>query len=641
MTKTIKEITEAFYDVTDKYTENETFWEVWPITLKEEFKPQIKSDLENVVKSFSNNLDNFATAFAAFMTCVINYDIAEGSVKELSEEEDTNGRLYIKSIEESIENIIDDKQPNSDKLRAFLKKFCTVVCENNYIDSMTELYKDYGSEYSVVKLYSFCYVVFRYCTAGNEKDKDFWFEYVGDIFDSMGKDFIDYVFADGDYRIDYKKFNPAFPYQLLPFCLVKSNTEMIADSISDVYQVVCEKMGISVNRELDLQSFCLGFKKLIDKSDREGLFFVNDLFSKIAYLSKCSKTDREGDMESYDWYDCSINRNDAPAERCACLHIPTSFPHEKNYREFFDTKMKYERKKQELEEVNQELEKANNDKNQIISDFCHRYKNLRANSLYRLAHVLLEMDDANLKMYGRLALLEYGIKEELVKEVEMLRLKFHNTRESRDELVTKVSESIDYSEDDTVSALDILRKAITRSVITIVHDGDSEAKMIRRFCFSDCDLISLRNSFESKMLFHENGDAVSWLNKNIIKLSVTLSDEWKKIRFKSGQYMDIVLTDLISEVIMNAFKYADKTQPMTIEFSEKEDALIVKSSNMTISSKKGIPSSKQGIKSNKNILDILNEACKLNEESIETEESADGVFSVTAVIGKALLPKEV
>ena len=87
MTKTIEEITRKFYEVIYNYSDDEhkDYWHLvtrkidgeddpsWE--LKPEYKEEMQKELEKTVCSFADNSDDFAAAFAAFITCVIRLTI--------------------------------------------------------------------------------------------------------------------------------------------------------------------------------------------------------------------------------------------------------------------------------------------------------------------------------------------------------------------------------------------------------------------------------------------------------------------------------------------------------------------------------------------------------------------------------------
>ena len=80
MTVTIKEITEKFYEVIDRYEEHEDWWEESEIKPKKEYLIPFRNELEQVAVSYlekTDDTDDFVTAFVAFCTCVIRYDLVE------------------------------------------------------------------------------------------------------------------------------------------------------------------------------------------------------------------------------------------------------------------------------------------------------------------------------------------------------------------------------------------------------------------------------------------------------------------------------------------------------------------------------------------------------------------------------------
>ena len=58
-----------------------------------------------------------------------------------------------------------------------------------------------------------------------------------------------------------------------------------------------------------------------------------------------------------------------------------------------------------------------------------------------------------------------------------------------------------------------------------------------------------------------------------------ISSFWEKLRFAEGGYTSIILTDWISEFFRNIFKYADKSKPVFVYFSESDTTANLKIKN--------------------------------------------------------------
>ena len=311
------------------------------------------------------------------------------------------------------------------------------------------------------------------------------------------------------------------------------------------------------------------------------------------------------------------------------LHIPIFTPPK------FNTMSEFINKDIKLDITHDALMESQENKKHILNSFSHRYKNMKTTSLYKVANALLKMDSKELKKYGRTVLLEYGIKENLKKEVDILQLQFED---NIDELKKKIQNSTQQqNSQDNFSIWEIINNVIKKCIITLVHDGGDESKAIRKFCFKDYDLISIRNSFEENILFEENINPVTWFKENIAhNFEVSISPFWKEIFFKKHDYADNVISDLLTDILMNALKYADKTQNIQFDLDEDDNFMIIRSRNTTVKDKTNIPSSGIGLESQNDLLNVLNKAETNLNNSITFEES-DGIFSIEVRISKNLV----
>ena len=130
---------------------------------------------------------------------------------------------------------------------------------------------------------------------------------------------------------------------------------------------------------------------------------------------------------------------------------------------------------------------------------------------------------------------------------------------------------------------------------------------------------------------------VTWFRENIAtKFEVNISLFWKEIFFKKHDYADNVISDLLTDILMNALKYADKTQNIQFDLDEDDNFMIIRSRNTTVKDKTNIPSSGIGLESQNDLLNVLNKAETNLNNSITFEES-DGIFSIEVRISKNLV----
>lgn len=562
-----------------------------------------KQDFKSVVLEFADNVDDFATAFTALISFVIRCDLGDKS------------KTYQEVLSEYTEELVNKtKFSSQDKknLITFLNNFSDTICQNdygnNYEQNMYKLYKEYN--YSIISIYLFCYYMHLYCM----KEKEEILNKLNEIFTNMKSDMLDYVLCLGG------SYAQVF---LFPMCYYGAVQEMNLSIILEYWKSICEKLSISQDSSIQLSNF---FKKYVDYNSKNKDTYMEDIFAGFSYhLTFSCSIENELNYINNE----PITRSDSEVERTSKLHI-FNFVKSKNiFKKLLQTNLY-------LKETNTALTESQENKRHILNSFSHRYKNMKTTSLYKVANALLKMDSKELKKYGRTVLLEYGIKENLKKEVDILQLQFED---NIDKLKEKIQNSTQqqYSQQDNFSISEIINNVIKKCIITLVHDGGDESKAIRKFCFKDYDLISIRNSFEENVLFEENINPVTWFKENIAhNFEVSISPFWKEIFFKKHDYADNIISDLLTDLLMNALKYADKTQNIQFDLDEDDNFMIIKSRNTTVKDKTNIPSSGIGLESQNDLLNVLNKAETNLNNSITFEES-DGIFSIEVRISKNLV----
>lgn len=228
---------------------------------------------------------------------------------------------------------------------------------------------------------------------------------------------------------------------------------------------------------------------------------------------------------------------------------------------------------------------------------------------------LINQDKDKFKNLGRKLLYEYSVKKNLTRDVEMLELRFED---KINELNEKITSSILKQEMfDSVKVSRIISDALTRCMITLVHDA--KAKDVRKG-FQGFDLIEIRSNFEHDVLLNSREDVKEWFAKNVFDLKFIVSDSWERIFFEKESYAALLLTDIITELIINIFKYACKSDPILIEFTENEECLIIKTKNKISEDIVKEYGSGNGLVSEGDIIDVLNNINGKKEHAIESKE---------------------
>ena len=383
-------------------------------------------------------------------------------------------------------------------------------------------------------------------------------------------------------------FNPAASDYLLPF----------------IYR--------SSKDELDMRKISIWWNFIADNPD--------DIMSKVFMqcieetLNERLNEASEDNEDNDDWNSDTPKITNSIADKNEMLHIPVIIPN----LDAFENELK----------KSIALEKARDEKNNILNDFSHRYKNMSSDVLYNVAQSLMNMESEELQQYGITILQEREIKDQIKKEVDLLKLRF---TDRTDDLKTLIRNSVKKNEKSVYSVVNVLSNSIKKCMLTFFYSTDESVEMICDLCFKGRDLETVQKNYEQNILFEKSADVIDWFSRNIVPINVSVSNLWKTIHFEHFGYADIVLIDLFVEMIMNVLKYADKTKPVYLDFTEDNNDFIIVSRNNAIQEKEGIPSTSNGIKMQNNLISHLNgkqEAIIYNEEN--------GIFSIRIIIDRRL-----
>ena len=591
MTRTIEEITRKFYEVIDNYSDDE-----WG--LKPEYKEEMQKELEKTVCSFADNSDDFATAFAAFITCVIRYNLCDDT------------ELYADILSEAADRLAPSGMEDSEDLKQFLKDFSKAVCENDY-DTITDLCNEY--DYSIVLLYTFCYCAFLYSFKNGEdpEEDEEVMDNLKKLYRDMSDDMRKYALSLENY--DEKIFNPAVPFQLFPFCYFKSEDELDMDAISIWWNIIAEKLNIS--EAVDIIEFLIAAKAHID--DYEFQFFWRSFTGKLF--------DRKNGKKYHGNNNNIPEITDSIADKNEMLHIPVIIPETKSFvYKLLDARLDIDNQKDQLLKLQKEKET-------IIDRFSHRYRQMGATALYTTAQALFEMDSEACKEHGRVVLEEYNIKENLTTSIGILELSFTG---KNDEIKENIQNSVSKVQQTNCSILVLVNNLIKKSLLQLFYGVTNKDEKIRQVCFKD-NIDNLKDSFNKEVLFKDKSNAIEWFNNNIAKLDITISDSWKQIFFEEHGYADVAISDLLVDIVQNAIKYADKEETIFLEFTDENDYMVIKSKNKVRENKTKL-GRKKGLKSQNAFLNTLNRTIKEIDNSVEYNEN-NGEFFIKAKINKLLL----
>lgn len=276
---------------------------------------------------------------------------------------------------------------------------------------------------------------------------------------------------------------------------------------------------------------------------------------------------------------------------------------------------------EQLQITQNELLQAQNENRSIVRQFSHTYSNMKATTLQEVGNDLLDIDDDLLRNYGRKVLVEYSIKENLTKEVEMLTLQFENRS---DELIRLMRSTVGHEKKEYMfSVEDVISDSLNRCFMNLLYDNTVRGR-------DRCNLFfgttkhekikeQLRDSFEDEVIVDEKF-CLDWIREHqCIDLKLSVSGLWEKLFFGKGGYAALSLTGWFSELFNNVIKYADKTAPVILELSEDGEFLCICMNNRLNPAVTAIHNTQEGINSIGASVRRLNKAIGFEGEFVSSE----------------------
>lgn len=261
------------------------------------------------------------------------------------------------------------------------------------------------------------------------------------------------------------------------------------------------------------------------------------------------------------------------------------------------------------------------DKANIINDFSHTYANMKATTLQEIAKDLLSIKHELFIKWGRKLLVEYSIKENLTKTVELLKLQFEDRTQ---EVIEKIRGTVGNGRN-TTDIKGLVSAALKRCFMSLLYDESNSNNVKCKLFFGtenyDNEKEKLRENFEEHILMGTD-EILLWLKKtNTIDLVLSISGEWKNLNFQKGEYAALILTGWISELFINIFKYADKKRAISIDFSQKKNLLFINVHNYCDSAAKELHGSQNGINAMRRTIQRLNSEVGYNENPLNIHQS--------------------
>jgi|APLak6261663543_1056040.scaffolds.fasta_scaffold02283_2 hypothetical protein len=235
---------------------------------------------------------------------------------------------------------------------------------------------------------------------------------------------------------------------------------------------------------------------------------------------------------------------------------------------------------QELAEKNKRLnleikekENTNYRMQKLVEQFTHSLGNvIFPDTIYQVAERLKN----NPECRKDVLLLHEAYHSEITIKLqgELLRQRYANTNPEQFRQFIRSCRRNSDNADNSKSIEDILDYAASRVTARFLNQHYAGLNSIRDNILSkkNVSLDVLKQKFEDDILLNKSLRPVAWINQNLRPIQITeISPLWKKIFILSESHAEALLFGYFSEILFNAFKYADhdKDEFLTLVFDEK------------------------------------------------------------------------
>lgn len=289
----------------------------------------------------------------------------------------------------------------------------------------------------------------------------------------------------------------------------------------------------------------------------------------------------------------------------------------------------------------EEKNKAIEEKNSVINDFSHTYSNMSATTLGDIADTLLSLDSDYFKYQGRRIMSEYIIKENLSREVELLKLRHEDNDKN---LVKAIINSVNSEGVPKIGIEDIISDSLKRCFMTLFFGKNAKSAELKKLFFGrkleEEEEQEYIDAFECYVIVDEDRQAtLNWnSSEELIKLNISTSPWWKSMRLADREYAALILTELITELFNNLFKYGKISEPVTLAFGERSGLLTIKMTNQKKADSTG-HGTKVGITSKESFIRKLNAYFGCNEKSV-TISDTNTDYAIEILLAKGILSGE-
>ena len=420
--------------------------------------------------------------------------------------------------------------------------------------------------YSLPNLYLFLRYAIKYGELQEDEQEERWAMRMVDCLASMNPGLREYCLGTSLFL----KPNEVFDENPLPYALFLDEEDYHKARLAEKFQMNIKTL-LPMLENMDTKKPTLeevivplhGILECMDGMNRQ------EENAAIDEMEDEDEAAGEDDAEGFD-----PDRNDAPLFRLRFLEIPCRIDWGK---ETFSNVMNVMASRQR---ALREKELAQESKNEIVREFTHTYKNMKATTLYDIAKTLLAKQDEADKEFGRTLLLEYSNKKTLTKEVFMMQLRYErNTKR----LLKSIRESCTAAGGaaNAKRIEDLVEQALVTCLISIFYDKSQDRNDMRLPFLRALSREARRaiyTSFDQEVM-QDRLRALDLLRSHGLDIVLDVSPEWATLAFLPDEYAAVFLKDILVELLVNTMKYGDLHQPIRFAFTAEDDKLLLSAAN--------------------------------------------------------------
>ncbi len=236
-----------------------------------------------------------------------------------------------------------------------------------------------------------------------------------------------------------------------------------------------------------------------------------------------------------------------------------------------DRKIELIEYKYKLEEIIQQKESLQNRMEKLVSNFTHNLGNFFPDIIYQVA----ERWKNNPECRKDVLLLHEAYHSEIIIKLqgELLRQRYTNNDPEKFRNFIRSCRRLPNNADNTKSIEDILDYAASRATARFLNQHYAGLNTIRDNILAKkgVDINALKQKFEDDILLNKSSRPIAWINENLRPIQIIeISPLWKKVCILAVSHAEALLFGYFSEILFNAFKYADhdKDEFLTLVFDE-------------------------------------------------------------------------